>query len=81
MESPPLDSVTIPNGADNNPKKWKQNDVLAFLKVNQGEYYLTDHDIGIIQREQVCGRDFLRIAKKDLFGKSLQSPCWCSKQD
>ncbi|RPB19255.1 hypothetical protein L211DRAFT_641060 [Terfezia boudieri ATCC MYA-4762] len=74
MESPPLDSVTIPNGADNNPKKWKQNDVLAFLKVNQGEYYLTDHDIGIIQREQVCGRDFLRIAKKDLFENPYNLP-------
>ena len=70
MESPALDSVTIPNGADNNLKKWKQNDVLEFLKVNQGEYHLTDHDIGIFQREQVCGLDFLRMAKKDL----LESP-------
>lgn len=74
METPAIDPVTIPNSVDNNFKKWKQNDVLALLKVNQGEYDLTDHDIAVIQREQVSGHDFLRMMKKDLFENPYNLP-------
>ena len=73
MESA-IDPVTIPNDVDNNFNKWKQHDVFAFLKVNQEEYDLTDRDIAIIQREQVSGRDFLRMTKKDLLENPYNLP-------
>ena len=60
------DTPSIPLGLPKTPQKWSPDDVKAYLKHNQKEYFLDDEDIDIIRQNKVAGLDFLKLTRKDL---------------